>query len=102
MNTRRTGKRGLSHRRAPAIILLLSVLVFLFYFIGFVWLSNVYTYPAVGAVYELLSLPMLLLLAGLPILNIILLFKKKGVAGWQAYASLIFLAAAIIILIQQA
>lgn len=101
MNNRRTNKKGLSHPHAPKIILLLSALVFIFYFVGFVLLSNVYTYAAVGAAFELLSLPMLLLLASLPVLNLIILFKKRGVAGWYAVASLVLLAAAVIILMRQ-
>lgn len=73
---------------------------FLFYLLGQVLISNVYKYAIVGALFELLSIPMLLLLVALPILGIGQLINSKGNARGYAIASLALIAMTIFILAQ--
>lgn len=57
------------------IILLISLIVFLFW--GSTIFINVYRFPIIGVIYEILWLPMFLLLFGLPILSIIMIIISK-------------------------
>jgi len=88
------------YRNISKVILILSALVFLFYLSVLVLIGNVYRYAVVGAIFELLSAPMLLLLVILPIACLVQLFSSKANAKWYAVASLVFVAAAILLLIQ--
>lgn len=90
------------HRKASKVILVLSVLVFLFYLSAQVLISDVYQYAFVGAVFEFLSIPMLLLLVVIPILCIVQLIKQKRAARGYVIASFVLIAATILILIQTA
>ena len=92
-------KNILKNRKTSKAILILSVFVFLFYLSVQVLISNVYKYAIVGALFELLSLPMLLLLVVLPILCIVKLIKSKGAARRYAVTSLALLAIVITILV---
>ncbi|ESU28644.1 hypothetical protein FLJC2902T_12350 [Flavobacterium limnosediminis JC2902] len=58
------------------IILVLSVFV-LGYWIGVNSMQDIYRYAIVGAVYELLWFPFLMLFFLLPILNLVMLVKSK-------------------------
>ena len=88
------------NQKTSKIILVLSVLVFLFYLSSRILISNVYDYAFVGAVFELLSIPMLGLLVALPILCVIQLIKFKGPVNIYAIVSILLIAAAIWILIK--
>jgi len=73
--------KALSQRSMSIIILILSSLVFLFYFATVGLQVDVYKYAFVGAIFELFSLPMLGLLIILPILCLIkLILIKTGKA----------------------
>jgi len=86
------------HQNASRLVLLASFLVVLFYFTGFIVLSNVYKYAIVGAFFELLSIPMLLLLVAIPIFSFIHLIK--GSAKGYNIASILLIAIAIYILLR--
>ena len=88
------------NQKTSKIILVLSVLVFLFYLSSRILISNVYDYAFVGAVFELLFIPMLGLLVAIPILCIIQLIKFKGPVNIYAIASILLLATAIWILVK--
>lgn len=81
------------------ILLLLSFAVFLFYLFGFGILSDVYKYAVVGAVFELLWLPMLMLLAGVTIAAFASFFQKTNWSKLYSIASLLLIAAAISIML---
>lgn len=91
-------KREISKIISSVWLMSLSIGVFLFYFIGNILLTNVYKFAVVGAVFELLWLPALLLLLIIPIASIIFLLKGYGKI-WQLVLSLIFWGFAIIVLI---
>ena len=57
------------------IILILSLFVLIYWFIGHN--SNIYKYTIVGVIYELLWLPMLFLLFTLPILSIFMMVNNR-------------------------
>lgn len=57
------------------IILVLSFLVLVYWVVANS--IDVYQYPAVGAIYEILWLPMLLLFFALPIINLVMWVKNK-------------------------
>jgi hypothetical protein len=80
------------------VLLITSALVFLFYLTAYELLSNVYQYAFVGALFEFLSIPMLLLLIVVPVLCIVQLIIFKGRKKWHALASLMLIAIAIYIL----
>jgi hypothetical protein len=86
------------HGRAPTLLLVGSAIVFLFFLFAQVLISDLYQYPVVGALFEFLSIPMLLLLVVIPILCIIQLTKPNRTARWYAAASLAFIAAAVFLL----
>jgi hypothetical protein len=58
------------------IILLLSILLFS-YWIIIAMKVNVYDYVVVGVIYEIVWLPMLILLFALPIINLYTIFKER-------------------------
>ncbi len=61
------------------IILIASIVVFLFYFITLYVVEDVYTYALTGAIFEVLALPILSMLVALPFVNIYMLIKYKTV-----------------------
>jgi hypothetical protein len=77
------------------IIFLLSILVAVFWLIG-QW-TNVYHFAFVGAIYEILWLPMLTLLFLLPLLSIFFLFREKFNARSPYIYSLLVLAIAALL-----
>ena len=102
MSTTSESTNILKSKNASKLMLLLSALVFIFYLSVQLLISNIYKYAFVGALFELLSIPMLLLLVTIPIVCIVQLIKLKGTARWYAIASLFFIATTIYILIQTA
>ena len=83
--------------KAALVILVASLIVFLYYFIGYVILDDVYKFPVVGAIYEMLWLPMFLSLVVIPIVSILILMNRNN-SKWFALISLILIAAVIFIL----
>ena len=80
-------------------VFVLSVFAFLFYLFTVVVAFDVYKYDFVGALFELLSVPMLLSLVAVPVLSIFQLIKYKKVLVWYTTGSLLFSAASIIIIV---
>ncbi len=83
----------------PSLTILLSILVFLFYFSAQVLISDVYKYAVVGAVFEILSIPMLALLVILPVVTIVQLVKQKQAPKLSSIGSLLLITASILLLI---
>jgi hypothetical protein len=100
MSTSKEVTKLLKNRNASKVMLMLSALAFLFYLSVQVLISNDYKYAVVGALFELLSMPMLLLLVVIPILSIVQLIKLKGTARVYAFASLVLIATTVFVLIQ--
>ncbi|MDB5253306.1 MAG: hypothetical protein JWP27_2475 [Flaviaesturariibacter sp.] len=75
----------------------ISFAALLYFFIGYVVLDDVYRYPAVSAIYELLWAPMFLAIAVVPILSIAVLVKG-GSQKRRALVPLALIIAAIVIL----
>ena len=85
----------LYNSRKQIILLFLSILEFIFWVFSSYF--NVYKYALIGAIYELLALPMLLGIIVLGILNILELISKKPFA--KKILSVISIALLIIIFI---
>ena len=75
-------------------MLILSIAVFLYFFISRIVLSDVYEYAVVGAIYEILWLFMWILLILIPILSISNLLNATS-PKWLPVLSIMFIAAAI-------
>jgi hypothetical protein len=87
----------LSRPKTSRLILLLSIAVFLYYFMEKFIFTDVYKLAFVGAVYEILWLPMLLLLVAVPVGSILILVNKHSRKG-LALVSILLIGAAIIML----
>jgi hypothetical protein len=76
----------------------LSLFVIAFYSIGYIVIGNVYRYAVVGAIYELLWLPMLLSLVIIPLFGVLVFFKNKGKHRIYAALAILLIIASFIIL----
>jgi hypothetical protein len=85
--------------RTAKILLLLSILLIAFYFVHFYVIGDVYRYAIVGAIYELLWLPMLLCLFGVPFFSVIVFIKNKGKHRFYAALAILLIICSFIILI---
>lgn len=83
--------------KAAFVLFVVSFIVFLYYFVGYVIPDDVYKFPVVGAIYEMLWLPMFLSLVVIPIVGILILMNRNN-RKWFALISLILIAAVIFIL----
>lgn len=83
----------------PRTLFILSAVVFLFYLTAHLLAGDVYRHAAVGAFFELLSLPVLALLAVVPVLCVVQLFRpgRKGVR--YTVGALLLIAAAVLLLV---
>ena len=90
----------MNHDQRNSILLALSLLVFLFYLTVVVLLKDVYEYPALGAIYELLSLPLVLMLAGIPVLVAYFYFRYREARSWKALAALLLIVCTILLLVK--
>lgn len=80
--------------KLPRIVFLLSILTSLFWCLG--QLINVYHFAIIGVIFEILWLPMIALLIGLPILSLINWVKEKfNPRSFYLYALLILLGTVI-------
>jgi cytochrome bd-type quinol oxidase subunit 2 len=84
---------------AARILLVLSLLAFLYFLTGWHLLEDVYRYALTGILFELLWLPMLLCLPVLPLLNILLAIRSTGSTRLLAAVSLLLNTASIIFLV---
>jgi hypothetical protein len=76
----------------------LSLFVIAFYWVGYIVIGDVYRYAVVGAIYELLWLPMLLCLVGIPLCSVLVFIKNKGKHRIYAALSILFIIGSFIIL----
>ena len=86
-----------SYPQTQKLILVASALTFVFFTTFWLVIPNVYRYPVVGAIYEFLWLPMILLLFVIPVLVLIMIIKNKQ-AIWFGVGSLILIIAAFLII----
>lgn len=85
--------------KASALVCLLSLAVFLYYFLGRIVLVDVYKVAVVGAIYELLWLPMLVLLVVIPVGAILILIKKNNRKHLVLISILFYIGAMIVFFI---
>jgi hypothetical protein len=86
--------------RTGKIVFILSVLVCLFWFLG--QGINVYHFPIVSAVFEILWFPAVALTIGLPILSFIFWSKEKfTIRSLYPYSILIVVAAVLIMIFRK-
>lgn len=64
-----------SYKNKSKIILLLSIAVFIFWIFG--KMTNVYHFPFVGAIFETLWLPIMILTFVLPVMSLVFWYKEK-------------------------
>ena len=84
-------------RGLETAVLFVSVFIFLFYVITARVVKDVYAYAWSGAIFEMLALPLLVLLLVCPILIVARLIQRK--IGWVAAVwSLVFLAASALLI----
>jgi hypothetical protein len=83
--------------KSPKIIFLLSIIVLLFWGIGNS--VNVYRVAVVGAIFEILWLPMIGLTLVLPIVSFIFWFKEKFAVRSLNFYSLLITSAMILVAI---
>jgi cytochrome bd-type quinol oxidase subunit 2 len=76
--------------KSARIILLLSAAAFVFYLLAYIITKDVYRYPIVGAICEMLWLPMLMSLAVLPVLSLIILARNRDVPWIYPVISIVF------------
>ena len=80
------------------LIFIISFVVFAFYFVGRTVAGDVYRYAVVGAIYELLWLPMLVSLLVVPIVSVTIFFKKGKYAKLYAALSILLIVSSILII----
>lgn len=85
---------------ASKLVLALNILVFLFYLSALVLFRDVYQFALVGALFEMSSIPMLLLLGGIPLYCIVQLIQSKGNIKRHVLASALLITATIVILVK--
>ncbi len=85
--------------KTPKIVFILSILTSVFWCVG--QLINVYYFAVVGAIFEIVWLPMIALLIILPILSLIHLVKEKfNLKSLYLYSLLIVLATVLFMIIR--
>ena len=80
------------------VILVTSIIVFVFFLFTDVFRFDVYRYPVVGAIFELLWFPIMALLLLIPIMCVIIFIKNHGVPRIYAVLSVLFIIGSIIIM----
>ena len=90
-------KGKMSHSNLSKTLFALSMEVSLFWLGGS--FLNTYRYPVVGAIYEILWLPNLAMLFGLPLVSLFFLVKEKKKLQSLYLYSLLILSITILILI---
>jgi cytochrome bd-type quinol oxidase subunit 2 len=90
-------ERLLQSRNTSKILLAASVFVCLFYVITST-INNAYDDALAGALFELLSLPILIMLMILPVLCIIHLVSKGSAGKMLSALSLVFIAVAVVLI----
>ena len=68
----------LAHRNLPTVLFFVSIGIFLFYLVTAYLVRDVYAYAWTGALFELLSFPILILLFAIPPIILIRVFRFKS------------------------
>ena len=89
----------IKNSKTPKVIFIISLIVFAFFLLGNVLVSDIYRYAIVGVIFELLWLPMLLLLLVLPVISVLVFINQKGKSKIYAALSVLFIISSIIIMI---
>ena len=84
--------------KTAKLLFALSLFVIAFYLIGYIVIGNVYRYAVVGAIYELLWLPMLLCLVVIPFFSVLVFIKNKGESRVYAALAILLIIGSFIIL----
>jgi hypothetical protein len=92
-----TELKKMSHSTLSKTLFILSIEVSLFFLIGN--LINVYHFSLVGAIYEILWLPNLLLLFSLPLVSLYFLGKEKKKLHSLFFYSIVLMTISILILL---
>ena len=80
------------------IIFIASVIVFVFILFVNVFRFDVYRYPVIGSIFELLWLPIMASLLLIPIMCVIIFIKNHGISRIYAVLSILFVISSIIIM----
>lgn len=90
---------AISKLNTPKIVFVLSILTSVFWCLG--QFVNVYYFAVVGAIFEIVWLPMIALLIVLPILSFIYLVKEKfNLRSLYLYSFLIVLATVLFMILR--
>lgn len=81
------------------LLLALSGAVLLFYLLTLYIIADVYRYPAVGAISELLALPMLILLVAIPVVLLLMIFKGARAFRYYYIGALLLWIATLVTLV---
>ena len=97
---RKINEEFLTGARTKKAVFLLSILVFIFYLFGLFIFSDIYENAFIGAIMEMASLPMLVLLLTLPVAAIIQMVKEKfSLSSFPIYSFIILSGVLILFLI---
>ncbi len=92
----------LTNKNNARAVFILSVLAFTYWLLVLYVITDVYRHAALGALYEILWLPMLVCVVALPGISILQMIKTKWSAGSYQFFSLLFCTAtACLILLKQ-
>ena len=91
-------KTTIKNIKTAKLLFGLSLFVIAFYFLVYIVIEDVYRYPVVGAIYELLALPMLLCLIVIPLFSVLVFIKNKGKQRIYAALAILFIIGSFIIL----
>lgn len=89
----------LKDHKPAKIVLVVSIIVFTFYLVGYTLLADVYRYPIVGTIYELLWLPMLASLLVIPIISVLVFIRNNDKSRIYTVLSVLFIITSIIIMV---
>jgi hypothetical protein len=88
----------IKNNKIVPLVFIVSLVVFAFYFTVYTQVIDVYKYAVVGAIYELLWLPMLLSLVLVPLVSAIVFVKQEGKARIYSILAILFIIGSIVIM----
>lgn len=98
LSPKNTRHSFIGNPKTPLVLMVVSIIAFAYYLLGYAIFSDVYLYPVVGAIYEILWLPMMLSVVAIPIISILILINRHT-KKTLALISLVLIAVVIFILI---
>ena len=92
--------RSFTKTGTSKIIFILSIIVSLFWFFG--QFINVYRFPLVGAIFEIIWFPIVVMTIGLPIMSFIFWVKEKfSLRSFYPYSILIVVTTILVIVFRK-